>query len=582
MNEIHQKQLPGSRLLDASTAQFRVWAPRRKTVEVEIIRDNSLEHHPLTRCEDGFFTGEVKGAKAGERYRYRLDGDVSRPDPTSRFQPEGVHGPSQLIDENAYRWRDAKWKGLQRDDLVIYEIHVGTFSNEGTFPAASKRLDELIELGINTVEIMPVAQTPGRWNWGYDGVNLFAPACAYGPPDALKAFVDDCHQRGLAVLLDVVYNHIGPEGNYLAEYGPYFSKRHRTPWGEAFKFDEKNAGPVRDFIVGNAVYWLEEFHLDGLRLDAIRLMFDDSPTPIVREIATAVDQIRKATGRTIHLIGETNVYDNELLEAGYDAVWSDEIPHGIQSIVIDQHEVAGRNYSGPDALTDCLREGFLYEYRDGRIHRKETAANAQLSRIVQGLQTHDQVGNHPSGLRINALAGPDAQKAAVALTLLHPAIPFLFMGEEFATTPFCFFVDYGDERLRKAVVAGRKRDYAHQNWKEFVSPVSEEAFLRSKLPSCEDGDSSLREWYRALLGIREEWRNAGWLNAENLTVHHDPEHQLHQLSYGPVWVAARLNSPNDSADQPIPIPNAGEVLLHSAPGSGSELRPNQAAVGRTG
>ncbi|MEM1297067.1 MAG: malto-oligosyltrehalose trehalohydrolase [Verrucomicrobiota bacterium] len=570
----------GAKTVRENVVQFRVWAPKRKRVEVELNRGEKPEWVALDKDDDGFFAGEIEGVKAGELYRYRLNGEASRPDPASRFQPEGVHGPSQIIDAEAYSWSDAAWSGLSRDELAIYEIHVGTFTAAGTYAGATERLDELLNLGINTIEIMPIAQTPGRWNWGYDGVNFFAPACAYGRPDEFKAFVDDCHQRGLAVILDVVYNHIGPEGNYLAEFGPYFSKRHRTPWGEAFNFDGANHRPVRDYIVGNAVYWLEEFHLDGLRLDAIRLMFDDSPVPIVREIALAVEELRVQSRRKIHLIGETNVYDDELLKAGYDAVWSDEIPHGIQSIVIDQHEVAGRNYADKHALTDCLREGFLYEYREGKIQRKETGAKAQLSRIVHGLQTHDQVGNHPSGLRLIELAGPDAQKAAVALTLLHPAVPFLFMGEEFASTPFCFFVDYGDERLRKAVVAGRKRDYTHQDWKEFVSPFSEEAFLKSKLPPQSDGDLSMLEWYRTLLKLRKEWKGAGWLDEENLTVHHDPAHQLYRLDYGPIWVAARLNSPSKSSGAPIAIPDSGEVILHSATELIPELSPNQAAIGR--
>lgn len=579
MNQSHQLR-PGAHLTSNDTVRFQVWAPKRKTVEVELYSKEGPKHIPLDKNADGFFEVEVEGFGAGELYRYRLDGNASRPDPASRFQPEGVHGPSQIVDPNAYSWSDESWTGLNREDLVIYEIHVGTFTEAGTYAAATQRLDSLIDLGINTIEIMPVAQTPGRWNWGYDGVNFFAPACAYGTPDEFKAFVNECHHRGLAVILDVVYNHIGPEGNYLADFAPYFSKRHRTPWGEAFNFDGKDNQPVREYIVGNAIYWLEEFHLDALRLDAIRLMFDDSQNPIVNEIAHAVDELQETSGRRLHLIGETNVYDDELLNAGYDAVWSDEIPHGIQSIIIDQHEVAGRNYADKCALADCLREGFLYEYRDGKIHRKETDAKAQLSRVVQGLQTHDQVGNHPSGLRLIDLAGPEAQKAAVALTLLHPAIPFLFMGEEFARTPFCFFVDYGDEHLRKAVVAGRKRDYAHQNWKKFVSPISEEAFQSSKLPAYTEGDADLREWYRSLLKIRDEWKTAGWLTEANLTVHHDATNQLYRLDYGPVWVASRLRSPNEQIDEPVTIPDAGELILHSASETTPVLHPNQAAVGK--
>ena len=550
--------LPGATPLSDGSTSFRVWAPECKTVAVEV----GGSRQALESTEGGWFSATLENVHAGDTYRYLLDGELSRPDPTSRFQPEGVHGPSQIVDASRYEWQCDSWTDIDARDLVIYEIHVGTFTEAGTHRAAIERLDELVELGITALEIMPVAQCPGRWNWGYDGVNLFAPSHSYGHPDDFRALVDACHQRGLAVILDVVYNHLGPEGNYLSDFGPYHSRRHRTPWGPGLNFDGRHSGPVRDFILSNMRYWIEEFRLNGLRIDAIRSMRDESKPSIIEKMGGLTQELQKRLERPVHLIGEANIHYPELLDHGYTASWNDEIPHALLAILLNQEHIANRHYHfGPD-LHRCLHAGYVYRHRDrdqAEI-RDETGPAADHSTIVQGLQTHDQVGNHPLGHRLIKQVGSDAQRAAAALVLLHPATPFVFMGEEFSDTPFCFFVDYGDTHLQRAVVAGRKRDYAHHDWAEFVSPMSEAAFECSKLPACETGDLTLRNWYRDLLRIRREWLDRDILSQQNLTVRYLPERHQFTLDYGRGSVSATLPPPGPSTNYSAKITLEGSDI----------------------
>lgn len=524
-------------LADGSTF-FKVWAPKRQRVDVEL----GERREALTKSDGGWFSATVKNVIAGDRYRFVLDGDLSRPDPISNFQPEGVHGASEIIDHTCYQWSDGAWQGVANRDLVLYEIHVGTFTSAGTFRAAIDRLDQLVELGITALEIMPVAQCPGRWNWGYDGVNLFAPAHAYGHPDDFKSLVDACHQRGLAVILDVVYNHLGPEGNYLADFGPYHSRKHRTPWGPGLNFDGDQSPPVREFVLSNMRYWMESFHLDGLRVDAIRSMRDQTMRPIIDDMGSVITDLQSQTDRPLHLIAESNIHYPEAIDAGFTSNWNDEIPHAILSLLLDQSHIANRDYHGASDVEHCLRTGYVFRHR-GEDHaeiRDHNGEPANFSEIVQGLQTHDQVGNHPLGHRLVTAVSSDAQRVAAALILLHPATPFLFMGEEFADSPFCFFVDYGDAHLQRAVVAGRKRDYAHHDWAEFISPMSEEAFTRSKLPAQADGDVRMLEWYRDLLRIRRDWLDAGILSQQNLSVHRDADRNQFSLDYGRAKIVAIL------------------------------------------
>lgn len=556
---------------------FQVWAPQRKSVSVQL----GSASHPLSPGPDGTFAATIAEAKPGDRYRFLLDGHLARPDPCSRFQPEGVHGPSQIIDPSGFAWSHGDWRGVPRSSLIVYELHVGTFTAAGTYEAALERLDHILDLGATAVELLPLAQTPGRWNWGYDGVGLYAPNHRYGSPGDLRRFVDACHGRGLAVIVDVVYNHLGPEGNYWADFGPYFSSRHRTPWGPALNFDGAARQPVRQWIIQNALYWLREFRLDGLRLDAIHLMQDESRPHIVTELALAVREFAAGLPYPVHLIAESNVHDQALLDpppagSGYGLLWNDEIPHALFSAALGQHHMQSRTYQGTPDLIQALDTGFVFQWSaDGRcIQRSAPGPRAELGSMLQGLQTHDQIGNHPLGYRLHQVASPQFQQAAAALILLHPAIPLCFMGEEFAApSPFCFFVDFSDARMRRAVVEGRKRDYAHQDWRSFVSPLDEESFLRSKLPPPGQGHPGMLAWYRALIAQRKDWLSAGALHSGGLQAGHDAATGVFTLRYG----ACRGVFVN-LGPQSAPLPPAGQLLLHSRwPEFGGTLPRDQTA-----
>ncbi len=379
------EQRLGAIPLTANRTHFRVWAANCKTVAVEIPREGETQSHPLTQEEEGYFAGTIAGAKPSDCYAYRLDGGLSRPDPVARFQPQGVHGASQIIDPDSFPWSDQHWRGIPKQDLVIYEMHLGAYTSEGTYLSAIKGLPKLKELGITAVEILPVAQTPGQWNWGYDGVNLFAPRNSYGRPEDFKAFVDACHALGIAVLLDVVYNHVGPEGNYWGDFAPYYSTKHHTPWGDAFAFDGPHAKQVRRFVIENALYWLREYHLDGLRLDAVHCMYDDSQPHVLEELREAVAEFRADRKREIHLIAEANIYDPELLppepdRPAYDALWCDDVMHAIYSVITPETNVTHREYAGPSDLTEALSHGFIYQ---GMPQQRMTA---ELRRIFPAIR----------------------------------------------------------------------------------------------------------------------------------------------------------------------------------------------------
>ncbi|MCA9007172.1 MAG: HAD-IIB family hydrolase [Planctomycetaceae bacterium] len=404
----------GATPVTVDSTYFRVWAPLRKQVAVELLKENQADsiQHPLTRTEQGYFEGTFNHIRPGDRYLYRLDDQVSRPDPVSRYQPQGVHAASQICNSLDFPWSDQCWQGIEKPSLVIYELHLGTFTKAGTFQAAIERIPELIELGITAVEIMPVNQTPGRWNWGYDGVDLFAVRNTYGSPDDFKAFVDECHRSGLAVFLDVVYNHLGPEGNYLSEFGPYFSDRHHTPWGEALNYDGPDSETVRQFVTDNAVFWLEEYHLDGLRLDAVHCMYDDSHFHILESIRQAVTRHNETVNWPVYLFAETNVYNHDLITAdksreAYSGIWCDCLMYSLYSHALPDVHLTHRNYEGASDLIQSLQYGYIYA---GHENKRVTASqrisentSQYLSSLVIALQTHDSVGNHPHGKRIHQL-----------------------------------------------------------------------------------------------------------------------------------------------------------------------------------
>lgn len=571
-------ELPwGATPVTYNQTHFRVWAPKRNSIHVEIQRGEVAESFSLERDEEGCFSGIVPDAVCGDCYRYRLDDEVSRPDPVSRFQPLGVHGESQIVDPHAFPWSDQAWQGVPKRNLVIYELHVGAFTEEGTYTAALEHLPRLKDLGITAVELLPLAQTPGQWNWGYDGVNFFAPRNTYGSPEDLKAFIDACHAHGLAVLLDVVYNHMGPEGNYWGDFAPYYSEKHHTPWGDAFDYDGPHAKDVRRFVIENALFWLREYHFDGLRLDAVHCMYDDSQPHILEEIREAVAEFRVQAQREIHLIAETNRHDPSLLPPqaslpAYDGVWCDDIMHSIYSVITPGTNVTHRPYLGPTDLAESLQHGFLYTGMPQQRMNEELRAqlsndpiNAFRSDFVIAVQNHDNVGNHPHGKRVHQLTSPEHQKAVAPLVLLYPAIPLMFMGEEqAASAPFRFFVDFEDDRLRRAVEQGRAQEYPDQEWAGAISPTDERAFRESVLQ--ETDDPTMFAWYRSVLMLRREWLQSGILNPENLTTQWEPEANLFTLRYvtdqGDWFVVSRLFSA-ESFPASIRLQIDGEVVLDS-------------------
>jgi 1,4-alpha-glucan branching enzyme/maltooligosyltrehalose trehalohydrolase len=501
--------------------RFRVWAPRAATVQL-LLDDTASPATPMARQHGGWWELTTDRAKAGSRYRYRVDG-IDIPDPASRHQPDGVHAASAVVDPAAYTWSDANWRGRPWEQVVIYELHLGTFSESGDFAGAIGHLDDLVRLGVTAVELMPIAAFPGKRNWGYDGVQLFAPCAAYGSPEDLKALVEACHVRGLAILLDVVYNHFGPEGNYLHVISPdFFTERHHTPWGAAINFDGPRSRPVRDFVVHNALYWLEEYHFDGLRLDAVHAIIDDSTPDILTEIAATVR--RQIAGRPVHLVLENDRNEaHRLVRSGdrptlYSAQWNDDLHHALH--VLTTGETSG--YYGDYAerpiayLGRALARGFAYQgepspHRGGEP-RGEASGHLPATAFVSFLQNHDQIGNTPFGTRIAETAPEELVHAAAAVVLLSPQIPLLFMGEEWASSrPFRFFCDF-EPQLAEAVRQGRRREFAH--YPEFGDPAmhdqlpdatAESSFEASRLDWSERHRERHAQWlerYRKLLGVR--------------------------------------------------------------------------------
>ena len=519
----------GAQCGDDGSVRFRLWAPAARQVELCLGDVNRSTHIPLDRREDGWFELVTDAAKPGTQYRFQINDAQKVPDPASRFQPRDVHGPSEVIDPNAFFWLDHDWRGRRWEEAVIYELHVGAFTPGGTFAAAIERLDYLADLGITALELMPVADFPGQRNWGYDGVYPFAPDSNYGRPEDLKELVQSAHSRGMMVLLDVVYNHFGPEGNYLAGYAPqFFTDRHPTPWGDGLNFDGPESRTVRDFFIHNALYWLAEYHIDGLRLDAVHAIADESSPDILTELA---DTVRNsfAPERQIHLVLENDRNQAHYLQRAingschprtYTAQWNDDIHHALHVLITDEKDGYYSDYaeSPLEQLGRCLVEGFAYQ-GEPSVHRSsaprgEPSKALPPTAFVSFLQNHDQIGNRAFGERITKLAEPRAVRAATAILLLAPSPPLLFMGEEFgAETPFLFFCDFGKD-LAAAVTTGRRNEFVH--FTRFNDPVERERIpdpnaITTFEASCLDwsiiGQSQSDDWlgfYRRLLKLRSD------------------------------------------------------------------------------
>lgn len=506
----------GARLLPDGTVRFSVWAPRVERLAVRFVRPRRSV--PMERGTDGVHSALVRGPLPGDLYAYDLDGTRTRPDPVSRWQPEGVHGPSAIVDPSAFRWTDHEWRGRSLRELILYELHCGTFTAEGTFFAIIPYLDYLKdELGITAVGLMPVAAFPGTRNWGYDGVHPFAPHASYGGPPGLKTLVNACHEKGLAVVLDVVYNHLGPEGNYLSEYGPYFTDRYHTPWGQAVNFDGDDGAEVRRYFIDNALYWVTEYHVDGLRLDAIHGVLDARPKHILQELAEAVHVQANALGRTVHVISESDLNDSRVVTArdkggwGHDAQWSDDFHHALHVLLTKERGGYYCDFGSVTDLRTAITDSFVYQGQDSLYRRRPHGTPSRYvpgDRFVICSQNHDQVGNRAYGDRLSTLVPFPALKLAAGLVLCAPNIPLLFMGEEYGEpAPFLYFTSHTDPALALAVRDGRRHEFARFAWAgEIPDPQDPETFTRSRL------DLSLREqgqhcallrFYRALIAVRK-------------------------------------------------------------------------------
>lgn len=498
----------GAVYLGNDRCRFRVWAPLVQVVEVQISSPQS-RLVALDKEDCGYHSALIEGVAPGTEYLYRIDGEKNRPDPASHFQPHGVHKSSSVVDHD-FAWEDERWSGIPFRDYVIYELHVGTFTPEGTFEAILPRLDDLTELGINAIEIMPVAQFPGERNWGYDGVHPFAVQNSYGGPQAFKRLINECHKRNIAVILDVVYNHLGPEGNYLRDFGPYFTSKYVTPWGEALNFDGPFSDEVRRYFVQNALHWLQNYHIDALRLDAVHAIYDSSAVPFLRELAESVEAFWVNRSWQRYLIAESDLNDSRLIRPpevwgyGLDAQWLDDFHHSLHSLLARENDGYYKDFGTVDHMVKALSEGFVYSGQYS-IYRQRHHGNQSLDvpteQFVVASQNHDQVGNRILGDRLSSLVSFEAEKLAAATLILSPYVPLLFMGQEYGEeAPFLYFVSHQDENLLEAVRRGRKDEFKDFEWNiEPPDPASKATFIRSKL----DWEARSRGRHKVLLDFHK-------------------------------------------------------------------------------
>lgn len=496
---------------------FKVWAPFCSKVDLKLFLSKGETLIAMEKDGEGYFHTEVSNISSGTRYLYVLDGKKVRPDPASRFQPGGVHGPSCVEDPDSYKWKDHKWEGIALRDLIFYEVHIGTFTPKGTFAAAIQKIPYLKKLGVTCLEIMPVAQFPGSRNWGYDGVGMYAVQNSYGGPKGFKRLVDVCHNAGLAVCLDAVYNHLGPEGNYLHDFGPYFTKKYRTPWGDAINYDDCDSNHVRRFIIENALYWISECHIDVLRLDAIHGIFDFSARHILEELSDEVRKRARKLGRQVHVIAESDLNDSKIIRSkkqggyGLSGQWNDDFHHAVHSYLTGERQGYYEDFGRLDDISKAIKEGFVYDGKYSHFRKRchgNSVRGIASEKLVVCIQNHDQVGNRAFGERFSTLVDFDRQKLSAVLLILSPNIPLLFMGQEYGEkAPFQYFIDHGDVNLIRAVQEGRKREFATFGWKNTPDPESEKTFLNSKLNWNTNGENKRRyllRLYKDLIALRKK------------------------------------------------------------------------------
>ncbi len=506
----------GAHYKGSGTCEFTVWAPLKKSVSLHLFSpfDRII---PLERNIEGYWKVSVHDITPGMKYLYVLDGALNRPDPASHFQPAGVHGVSEVID-HSFPWTDDLWVCFSLADMIMYEIHVGTFTPEGTFEAAQARLSELVSLGVNAVELMPVTTFPGERNWGYDGVYPFSVHPAYGGPEGLKRFVTACHNCGIAVIMDAVYNHFGPEGNYCADFAPYCTRKYHTPWGDAVNYDDRYNEGVRNFFIENTIHWLREYHIDVLRLDAVHGIFDESPRHILADMSEAVENFSVQSGRLHYLVAESDSNDTTVIRPreaggyGINAQWCDDFHHALHTLLTGEKKGYYADFGSIEELKKSFEEGFVYSGQYSRFRQKphgKPSRDIPAASFIVFSQNHDQAGNRPAGERLSALAGFEALKLAAGAVFLSAYIPLIFMGEEYAEdAPFFYFVSHTDTDLIRSVQEGRKREFSAFTWyKEPLDPQDPGTFLRSKI----DWDKRragkhkvMLDFYRQLIALRKE------------------------------------------------------------------------------
>jgi maltooligosyltrehalose trehalohydrolase len=572
--------------------EFRVWAPDAQTVQLRL--EDSGNVLAMKPENGGWWCVDVAEADAGLDYWFVLDGGEPLPDPRSPWQAFGVHGPSRVVNHAAFKWTDRRWQAPPLSSAVIYELHIGTFTKEGTFDGAISRLGQLASLGITHVELMPVCEFPGDWGWGYDGVDLFAPHHAYGGPDGLKRLVDACHAAGLAVLLDVVYNHLGPSGNYLGRFGPYFTFRYSTPWGPAVNLDGAGSTEVRRFLCDNALMWLRDYHCDGLRLDAVHTMFDSSSVHFLEQVSSEIKTLEAQIGRHLAVIAESDLNDPRIVTAqeaggfGADAQWNDDFHHAVHAFLTHERSGYYADFGSLGDVAKALKNVFVYDGRysayRGRRHGR-SPANLPGSRFIGFLQNHDQAGNRAQGERSSMLMSVERLKVGAALLFCSPFIPMLFQGEEFgATTPFLYFTNHKDPELARAVSEGRRNEFGGWggNAQEIPDPQAPATFQRSKVANCDPDNKSqkcLLEWHRRLIALRRGEPDLTDGRRDRIEVQFSEEARRLALRRGAITVACNLHTER----QAIPLVSQGVLLLSSSPDCLSvdhavELPPDSVAI----
>ncbi len=521
------------------TCCFLVWAPFKDDVSLKVLTAEEKTIH-MKRENPGYWYAEVDEILPGTRYVFELNKQMARPDPASYFQPAGVHGPSEVVDHAEFLWEDQYWRGVRQDELILYEIHTGTFTHEGTFEAVIPRLGELKELGVTAIEIMPVAQFPGDRNWGYDGVYPYAVQNSYGGPHGLKKLVNRAHAAGIGVVLDVVYNHLGPEGNYFEDFAPYFSNRYSTFWGKAINFDDRYSSEVRNYFIQNALYWLEHYHIDALRLDAVHAIFDMSAKHFLEELSESVDECARKHEKKCLLIAESDLNDVRIIRRrkhhgyGMDAQWCDDFHHALHSLITGEKSGYYEDFGNIEHLKGVMKDGFYYSWKYSP-HRKRYFGSAtfqcKAEQFIVFSQNHDQVGNRADGKRLSELVSFDALKLAAGAVILSPFIPLFFMGEEYGEkAPFFYFVSHSDAKLIDAVREGRKDEFSAFGLQEdFPDPQDKKTFLLSKLSwnRIKEGEHRvLLDFYTELISLRKSIPALSTLNKNSVVVEGREEDEL--------------------------------------------------------